>query len=232
MPRSLLAAVVAAVAVMTPAAAWAQSAPTLSFDQPCYSPGDTMVFSGAGYTPGGEVKMFFSSFSTHTFGQFDTQADPTGAIGDQLDSPDPDSFLRDDEWAGEIGVAANDKTRVDAGQGPDQAVGGAMFTLSRWDVQLEQPNGRAPRAAKRMLVTARGYTNARGDTLYVHYRRARRTVKTVKLGRLSGDCGDRTRTLRRGLPRGLRTGRYELVFNTSKRDSSAGPRITHKLRLR
>mgnify|MGYP001074859780 CR=1 FL=1 len=37
---------------------------------------------------------------------------------------------------------------------------------------------------------------------YAHYRRGRKTVKSVKLGRLGGDCGDLRKRLPRGLPRG------------------------------
>jgi hypothetical protein len=83
-----------------------------------------------------------------------------------------------------------------------------------------------------MDVTARGFTGAAGKTLYAHYRRARKTLKTVKLGRLSGDCGDLDHTLARGLPRRLPKGRYQLVFNTSRRDPRAFPRYSLTQRLR
>ena len=66
----------------------------------------------------------------------------------------------------------------------------------------------------------------------MHYRRNRRTLKTIKLGRLGGDCGDRTRTLARALPRGLPRGRYELVFNTSARNPQALPKQARKVSLR
>ena len=64
MPRSLLAALVAALAAVMPAAAWAQAGPTLDFDKPCYAEDDPMQYSGAGFTPGGEVNFLFSSLST------------------------------------------------------------------------------------------------------------------------------------------------------------------------
>ena len=54
----------------------------------------------------------------------------------------------------------------------------------------------------------------------------------MKLGRLTGPCGDRTRTLARGLPRGLPRGRYELVFNTSRSDPQAFPERSLTQRLR
>ena len=232
MPRSLLAALVAALAAIMPAAAWAQDGPTLTFDQPCYSPGDTMTFSGAGYTAGGPVTMFFNSFATQETGSFDTAADAAGAIGGQINTPDPDEYLSENDWAGDMGVAANDRTKADAGAEPAQAVGFTTIKLSRFEVAFEQPNGRAPKAGKRLRVTAAGYTNARGKLLYMHYRRNRRTLKTIKLGRLGGDCGDRIRTLRRALPRGLPRGRYELVVNTSARNPQALPKQARKVSLR
>jgi hypothetical protein len=232
MPRSLLAGLVAVVAAIAPAAARAQDAPTLTFDHACYSPGDTMTFSGNGYTPGGAVSMFFFSTSNQEVGGYDTSADPAGAIGGRINAPDPDEYLDEGDSAGDMHASANDNTRVDAGAGPGEAVGATTFRLSRWEVRLEQPNGQAPKARKRLRVNAVGFTHARGATLYAHYRRNRRTLKSVKLGRLNGDCGDLTRTLPRGLPRGLPPGRYDVVFNTARRDAGRTPRITEKLRLR
>lgn len=230
MKRSLVVTLIAAVSVLAPAAAHA--APTLAFDQPCYSPGDTMVFSGGGYTPGGAVDIFINSLSTQQSGSIETTADAAGAIAGSVSTPDVDRYLGDTDWADEIGATGNDRTRVQAGAGPGEATGLTTFTLSRFDVQFEQPNGSRPRAGKRMLVTARGFTNARGKTLYVHYRRARRTLKTLKLGRLAGECGDVKRTLPRGLPRGLRPGRYELTANTSKGNPLAFPRVRQTVTLR
>jgi hypothetical protein len=83
-----------------------------------------------------------------------------------------------------------------------------------------------------MDVTAAGFTEARGKTLYAHYRRGRKLLKTLKLGRLAGDSGDLDRRLSRGLPRGLPKGRYRLVFNTSRRDPQASPRFSLRQRFR
>jgi hypothetical protein len=232
MSRSLLAALVAALVAIVPAAARAQDGPTLTFDKRCYAPGDTMTFTGSGYTPSGPVTMFLTSLSTQRTGAFDTAADAAGAIAGQVAAPEPGSYIDDDDWSSKMGATANDKTRLDAGEPPQSAVGATVLTLSRFEVQLDQPNGRPPRAAKRMDVTAAGFTGARGKTLYAHYRRGRKTLKTLKLGRLHGDCGDLDRRLARGLPRGLPKGRYQLVFNTARRDPQASPRFSLKQRFR
>ncbi len=231
MPRSLLAAVVAALAAVMPAAAWAQAGPTLDFDKPCYAEDDPMQYSGAGFTPGGEVNFLFSSLSTSRVGSFDAQADPAGAIAGTIKAPPEDVFIDDDERSAMVGTAATDKTRADQGAPPDQQFGAALFRLTRWEVSVARKGGGAPRAYKPMLVTAYGFTRAVGETLYVQYRKGRKVLKAVKLGRLGDECGDRTRTLKRGLPRGLRPGRYTLMFTTSPRRGD-GERVTFTRRIR
>jgi hypothetical protein len=224
MLRSLLAAVVTALAVMVPAAAWAQAPqPTLSFDQPCYSAGDTMGFSGAGYTPSGEINVIFGSVSTGTNVVFRGQADPAGAISGGIDALDPDRFLEDDEFSGTMLVRAYDQT---------EQFGETQFTLSRFEVEARQPNGSRPRAGKRLRITAVGFTHAVGETLFAHYTRAGKRVKSVRLGRLAGECGDRRVTLRRALPRGLRRGTYRLVFNHSATNAPGTASVRETLRLR
>ena len=234
MSRSLLAALVAASVAIMPAAAWAQDGPTLSFDKPCYSPGDRMTFTGAGFTPGGPVQLIFTSLSTQLMlGTYDVTADEGGAIADWVDTPDPDDALKPEHWSGPLGVAANDQIRIEAGGPPEQQLAGASFTLSRWEVQLDLPNDTPKvRAAKPMRVTAVGFTHAIGKPLYIHYTRAGKRLKSIRLGRLTGDCGDRTKTLKRGLPRGLRRGRYKLVFNASALNAPREPSYWINQRLR
>ena len=234
MLRSLLAVLVVALAAIAPAAARAQDGPTLSFDMPCYSPGDRMEFSGAGYTPGGSVRLGFNTLAPESeIGTFDTLADEGGAIADWIQTPDPDDILQSTVFSGMLGVAAVDQIRIEAGTEPEhQSSPKTSFRLSRWEVQLAQPNGARVRAAKPMRVTAVGYTHAIGKHLYVHYTRAGKRLKTVKLGRLGGDCGDRQKRLPRALPRGLRPGRYELDFNHSAMNAPRTPGLWHKLRLR
>src|SRR5215217_1350235 len=231
MSRSLLAALLAAAAVSIPAAA-AQAAPTLSFDQDCYAEGDPMTYSGTGYTPNGEVNFVFRSLSTSRFGTYDTRSDPTGAIGGRITAPDEDDFIGPDDVDAVIGLSANDRTVIDQGTAPPgEQFAATIFRMSRWDVHLSRPGGGALRAGKPMRVVAYGFTRAVGETLYVQYRRGGKVRRAVKLGRLGGECGDRTRTLKRALPRGLRPGRYGLMFTTSAR-SADGERISFSQRFR
>jgi len=231
MSRSLLAAVVAAFAALMPAAAWAQAGPTLTFDKPCYAKGDPMEYSGTGFTPGGEVNFLFRSLSNQSTGTYDTSADATGAIGGSIEAPSEDDVLDDGDDSGTVGASANDRTRIDQGAPPEQQFAGTTFRLTRWDVDVRRPGGGAPKARRPMRITAIGFTRVVGRPLYVQYRRGNRTLKAVRLGRLGGECGDLTRTIPRGLPRGLRPGRYTLMFTTSPRAVN-GERVWFKQTLR
>ena len=226
MSRSLLAALVAAFVAIVPAAARAQDGPTLTFDKPCYAEGDPMAYSGAGFTPGGEVNFLFSTLSSSRVGSFDTQADTGGAIAGTIDAPDETMFLDDDERSAMMAAAATDKTRADQGAPPDQQFAAALFRLTRWNVEVNRTRARKP-----MRVDAYGFTRAIGKTLYVQYRKHGKLLRAVKLGRLADECGDRKKTLRRGLPRGLQPGRYTLMFTTSPRRGD-GERITFTRRFR
>jgi hypothetical protein len=226
MSRSLLAALVAAFVAIVPAAARAQDGPTLTFDKPCYTEGDPMAYSGAGFTPGGEVNFLFSTLSSSRVGSFDTQADAGGAIAGTIDAPDEAMFLGDDERSAMMAAAATDKTRADQGAPPDQQFAAALFRLTRWNVELNRTRARKP-----MRVDAYGFTRVVGKTLYVQYRKHGKVLKAVKLGRLGGECGDRKKTLPRGLPRGLQPGRYTLMFTTSPRRGD-GERVSLTRRFR
>jgi hypothetical protein len=226
MSRSLLAALVAAFVAIVPAAARAQDGPTLTFDKPCYAEGDPMAYSGGGFTPGGEVNFLFSTLSLSRVGSFDTHADAGGAIAGTIDAPDENMFLDDGERSAMLAAAATDKTRADQGAPPDQQFAGTLFRLTRWNVEVNRTRTRKP-----MTVDAYGFTRAIGEPLYVQYRKHGKVVRAVKLGRLGDECGDRKKTLRRGLPRGLQPGRYTLMFTTSPRRGD-GERVTFTRRFR
>jgi hypothetical protein len=219
MSRSLLAGLVAVLAALLPAAV-AHAAPTLTFDRPCYSPGDRIGFTGTGFTPGG-LELTFRSLSTDATIALAAEVDPAGVLESFIPTPDPEAVLAPDAYSGLISVTAS-----------QPGLAGSAFRFSRWEVLLQGPGGGRVRAAKPMKVTAVGYTHARGERLYLHYLRAGRRVKTLRLGRLAGDCGDRTTTLPRALPRGLRTGRYRLEFNASSFNAPREPGYWYKLRLR
>jgi hypothetical protein len=217
--------VVMAGLLAVPAAVLAQSSPTLALDAPCYSPGDTMELSGTGFTPNGAVDLLLSSPGNPRTASMATTADAGGALSARTTTPDPDAFLDADQFRRQMAITATDRARAEAGAPPEQQFGAVLFTLSRWEVDTKT-RGRG------LLVTAVGFTHARGESLYVHYRRGGRTVKSVALGNLRGECGDLRKTLPRAFPRNAKPGSYDLVFNTSATNPRNAPRITKTLRLR
>ena len=229
MSRSLLAALVAAFLAIVPAAARAQDGPTLTFDKRCYAAGDPMAFTGSGFTPGGAVTLFrVADLVAHGCVRHRRRRRRRDHRAGRRAGPG--MFLDDDARSARVGGTATDKTRLDPGAPPESAVGGTVLTLRT--SRSAPPNGPPPRARKPMRVAAYGFTRAIGRTLYVQYRKHAKVLKAVKLGRLGGECGDRNKTLRRGLPRGLRPGRYTLMFTTSLACRGDGERVSFTQRFR
>ena len=220
-------AAIAAVTVLTVTAATSASAqapsPTIAFDRECYSPGDTMTFEGAGYTPNGAVEMLFTA--NGRIGSYSTLAASDGAIAGSLDSPLPDDFLDKPQAADDVFVTANDQTRIQEQAPPESQFGATQFRLSRWAIGYHSANGKIV-ANRRIRFQALGFTHAVGERLYVHYRLGARTVKSIRLGVLRGPCGDLNKKLSRGFPfRPVEPGTYKLIFNTSPSKAAEGPSI-------
>jgi hypothetical protein len=207
MSKTLAALTVAALgATAAPAAA----DPTLTFDHPCYVPGEPMVLTGTGYTPSGPILLLFShtGASFDMIGTLDATADPAGAFSATVAAPDlAKQSLRDEDAA-----TANDSTKVQAGGGPPEAVAFGMFTVTDTVVGVRQWV-RKPVRRKRVTVDARGFALDAGHPLYAHWVRSHRTVKTVRVGTLRGDCGDLKATMPQR-PAGVKPGRYTVVFST------------------
>jgi hypothetical protein len=219
-------AVLAGVVLGGAVPAGAQSpSPTFTFDVPCASPASGLGFSGTGYTPGGEVNLLFAREGK--IGTFTTRADAAGAIAGRVGAPDPDEFLDDDEFAGEVSATANDRTRIEQGAPPESQFAPAEFRLSRFEVYALQ----RPRPGRRVGFRAAGFVGEAGKPLYLHYRRAGRTVKTVRLGTLRGPCGDLRKTVRAFPFRPVRAGAYKLVFSTAKQLSADALSITYTVRV-
>ena len=197
MSRSLLAAVVAALAAIMPAAAWAQDGPTLTFDKPCYAEGDPMEYAGTGYTPGGEVNFLFSSLSNQATGTYDTHADARGRDRrhDRTRRPRTTSsttVTSPGRWASPPTTGPASTRAAPA----EQQFAGTSFRLHALGRRASTASTAARRGPRKpMRVTAvRLHAGDRRDALSAVPPR-RQARKTVRLGRLGGECGDLTRTL-------------------------------------
>ena len=207
--RLPLALAVAAAATLAPAAAAQAPQPTIAFDRPCYTTEQALAFTGTGYTPSGPVRLEFSAPGEPRAG-FTGSADPSGGIGGLLDVEE-DTLLTSDENRRELTVTATDQTRAGAGaQPPESQFGATQLTFTRW---AGFSPGRYARGRK-VEVEAYGWAFAAGKPLYFHFQRKRRTVKAVRAGVLSADCGDLVARVR--VPK-LEPGRYRLVLSTARR---------------
>ena len=213
--RPLIPAVLAATAVLVPAAAAQTPPPTLGFDRGCYTEHQPMRFTGTGFTPGGPVDLVFSR-PGFVLGSYETAADPAGSIGD-FATAEADQLLGDDEDRDTRFVTANDRTRIDRGAEPQAQFAAATFTFTRW--MGFSPGRYVPGRKARAEVF--GWAFAEGRTAYFLFRKGSRTVASVRLGTIAGPCGDLG--ARFTVPRRLRKGAYKVFLSTSAaRPSSRG----------
>jgi hypothetical protein len=184
--------------------------PTLQFDRACYAEAMTANVSGAGYTPGGEVTVFFS-LPTDLRGGYSVHADGVGALLHAAVFPDEDVILRDGENRVTLVVTATDITRAHAGQQPiESQFGFTQLTFTRW--AGFSPGRFEP--GRRVPVALYGWAFAAGETAWLLFRKGPRTVASVKVGRLDGDCGDREALVK--VPKRLAPGRYRIVLSTER----------------
>ena len=190
--------------------------PTLSVDRPCYTPGQAINATGAGYTPGGNVQMAVSVLSPHGdkfyFRPDPLVADPNGNISDRLAAPD---LASNDEALEDAALVANDQQKVDQGLPPDEAVGVAPFKLSIFDVFVDPWDRHQVDPRKLTTVRAFGFEGL-GPVLYAHYLLHGKLKKTVRMGALKGDCGNLTKKMKQFPFRPVPAGNYRIGFDTSR----------------
>lgn len=211
MERSITILALGSAAALTMAAAAEAQQPTLTFDRGCYTEQQDMRFTGARYTPGGPVDLIFAR-AGEPRGGYSTIADAAGALNDVTGTGAVDQFLADNEDRETLFVSANDRTRIEAGQQPPESqFGFTQFTFTRW--AGFSPGRYVP--GERATVEVYGWAFATGDTAWFLFRKGSRTVRSVRVGRLDDECGDRTARIR--IPRRLKPGRYRVVLTTDRR---------------
>jgi hypothetical protein len=186
-------------------------------DRGCYSEGEPVRFSGQGFTAGATIGFFFAS--SGTFGQATTTADATGAFEFPLRAPRLKDFDADPP-AFDLGVTANDQTKFSPDGTiigpPENSVAAAEIRISEWTVDVarwNRPHASA-RAGQRVRLTTHGWTSA-GTTLYVHYLRGGKAIRSEKVGALKPPCGDLTKTFTTFSSARLKPGTYSVRFSTA-----------------
>ena len=123
---------IGALALAAPATALAQQ-PTLQFDRGCYTEDQAMAFTGAGYTPGGQVDFILATNLEPRAG-YTSYADAAGALTGFTGVDSADLLLTKDQDREAIFVSANDWMRIQANQQPPESqLGVSAFTFTRWE---------------------------------------------------------------------------------------------------
>ncbi|WP_354701028.1 hypothetical protein DSM112329_01332 [Paraconexibacter sp. AEG42_29] len=185
--RSLLAATVLAVAA-TPALA---SAATLTVDKPCFSDGyvdgpkQKIGFTAGGF-PADAFVQLNGGFDNSYIGDFTTTAG--GGFEGEFDTPSLGSLKR---MTFPLSAALSPNREVSAS---------TTFTVADAAVSMSPP---VARPTTKVSYKAQGFVG--GKFLYAHYAYTKSPVshplvKTVKLGALTGPCGDLTTKKAKQLP--------------------------------
>lgn len=191
-----------AVAASALFAAPAAAAPSLKLDLPCYFPDAPMTTVGAGFSASGPVDFAWSrAGGADMIGTNEDVADAAGAFTVPFKAPD----LSDNARRETVTVVATDRN-TGAAAPPVQ------FTLTAIDVSVPQWDRK--RRVRAITVKAIGWVFHRNRPFYAHFVRGRKNRKTVRIGKLTGPCGDLTKKIT--LP-SLPDGRYSVRFNASKK---------------
>ena len=211
------AALAAATAIATVGiAASAPAVPTISTDRACYTSEMPQLLTGSGFTPDGEVRLTFTILEPGGFsGSFTTDADATGALDQGMRTPRL-------ELAGTragAAILAEDMTLQSQGAPPEQFAVAIGLTVSDFDLTVSRWSDSTSRAkpGRRTRVEAVGWVGSSTTTLFAHYLRGRRLAKTVRIGALTGDCGDLTARMREFPFKPVKRGAYRVVFDTTRK---------------
>ena len=209
MKLCLAAVATAAVALVGSAAASAATL-TTSPAKPCFGSGDRVTFRGTGFTPGAIVD--FTRDGQPVEADPPITALPDGTVNAAL-------TVFNERGVEKRSYAATDRTNP-------ALTAAAPVAVSELDVDM-RPRSGEPSEARR--ITAVGFT--RGTTLWAHIVFKGR-ARTVKVGALSGACGNLSKR-KRLFGADPPFGRHLIHFDTSRRFRTARPaqRVSFSFRI-
>ncbi|HEY6780137.1 MAG TPA: hypothetical protein VI111_04240 [Thermoleophilaceae bacterium] len=192
-----LAAVCAAVIVLTASAAASAATLVISPSKSCYRSGESFSMSATGFTPGAPVNV---TVNGSTLMGSPLTADAAGGIG---------SGLTLGQRTGE-----QRKTLVTTDATNQALTASATLLVSAVSVNVKPKNGAAGRKVK---IGARGFTT--GKTLYAHISKGHKLIANVRIGKLKGAC--RTAKAKRQLfAADTKSGTYTVQFDSARKRSS------------
>jgi hypothetical protein len=219
--RSLhaLPAVVAGAGLALATAAPAQTPPSaagVTFDRTCYSPGEAMTQTGHGFTPNAQVLELAALLAPNGGDPLRTlsatlTADASGAFAVRLRAP---NLVRPSDRTEQGASVFTDQTPAAPGAAPPPIGPTVLWTLSAWDVKVAQWSGATADPRRSMVLDTYGWTSA-GSTLYAHYYRGTTRIRSVRIGALTGPCGNLRKTVRQFPFRGVRAGQWRVFFSAT-----------------
>jgi hypothetical protein len=188
----------------------------VTLDRTCYAPGDPITQTARGFTPGAEVLETLALLPTRGGSALATltathAADATGAFTARMRAP---RLARDTDRRELAGSAWTEQTAAPDPAAPPPLGPTATWTLSAWDLVIPQWAGGHADPGRSMTIDTFGWTVA-GRTLYAHYYRGTTRIRTVRIGALTGPCGDLRRTVRQFPFRGVKAGEWRIFFSAT-----------------
>lgn len=174
----------------------------------------TMTIIGAGFTPNGFVSI--ASFTKARPAPSVFSSSPLEGTGAFLRSTTPPAFSSATRNLETFGLVASDTTNPAV-----PILASTTFQVVRFGLKTS-PTPKRPTSTVR--YTARGFTT--GKPVYVHFRFAGVTRRTVSLGVAKGPCGIASKRMR-ALPTKARFGQWTTYTNQTRK-FSAGTRPAWK----
>jgi hypothetical protein len=198
--------------------ATAYAAPTVVADRSCYSLLTPVTLTGDGFTAGGDLLVG------------GTVRYPDGATAEALTVPavaDAQGHLEGMFGLPQIDyrrltftATVSDLSRIAQGAPVAEQSASTMFTVVPFGAYFRPWNTDGParaRPGRRARLEVDGYIATASRTLYVHYVRHGRLVKTQRVGRLDRECGSLTTRFEQFAFHPVKPGRYRVIFDTTRR---------------
>jgi hypothetical protein len=205
--------IVTAIALAAPAVAPAQIPPgtaSVRLDRACYTPGDTITATGTGFTPGAQVSEAVNLLAG-------TAQTPLGTLLEPVVTTASNGMFTRQVKAPNLVRVDDERERATSVFADAAKTASVPWTLSEWALNVPQWEGDGIANPRRtMTVEALGWTDL-GPTLYAHYFHAGTRVKTVRIGRLTGDCRDLRKRVHQFPFKAVAAGRWAVYFSTTRR---------------
>jgi hypothetical protein len=188
----------------------ALAAPSISTDRQCYAAGhDTIAIEGTGFAPNAPVTLTFTGNDQELTS--DATADADGALKTEVGAPTLADF--DNDTRG-IPVAVTTADGAMAG-----------IELSDWSATVDG-FGRALRRGQSVELDTFGWIGS--NTIYAHYMRGGKVVRSQRIGTTTGACGDLTKRFKAFGFRGAKAGTYEVGISADAKFDKRGRWIGFK----